>query len=488
MTAKFKANALTAMGWLGALCCGALVISTTGQIAFAALVGFAFLAWQPTVVLILVLVMAQEVKPGASFSGMTTLGSDIYFALVAKFPLTVILLGLAAFVSLARKGQEQKEQRAFSPTIVVAALLVFGTAVSGLVFQMDVASALGQVARPFLIFALGWIVGASYGANPPVMRSASLAGAAAMIALAVTGLPAALVSGTASGEHLVYYDTATAAIAAACFLAVLRVKQLSRGHLAVAISTAVVLLVSFRRSVIISLVLTLVVALLVNKQYRGMAKRVAVWAVALVLVGMSTVPSLLSTFANRLAMSYATIQGAGEDVSTEGHLDDITVGLQHALAQPLGYGPQTPQLTGLFVQGGTIYVHNELLLDWLRFGLIGLLVVLALLISMLVDSFKVLRRDPGTVPVAVSAASFLMPIFVVASISAPFLTTTNRWPALLGLGAGILAAYNSTEAKGTLSREEKAGRTFKFAGTSRPVAFGNNQYRDANRKFNIKGE
>lgn len=458
MTPNAKANALTAVGWLGALFCGALAISTTGKIALVALAGLAFLAWRPTVVLVLILLTAQEVKPGGGFSGMTVFGADIYFGIVGKIPITVILLGLAALVAVVKHGREQKGQRSFSPTIVIVILLTLGTAVSGVAFGMDVASAVGQVARPFVIFALAWIVGAIYGVIPEAMRSASMAGVVAMVALALTGLPSALVSGSATGEQLVYYDTATAALAAACFLAVLRRKRLSRGHLAFTICAAVVLLVSFRRSVIISLILTLVVLLLVNKHYRGMVRRVAIWGAGLILVGMVAVPGLMSSFADRLALSYATIEGTGQDVSTTGHVDDITVGLQHALAQPFGYGPQTPQLTGLFVQGGSIYVHNELLLDWLRFGLVGCLAVLSLLVSMMVDAFKVLRRDPERVPVVVSAASFVMPIFVLSSISAPFLTTTNRWPAMLGLAAGILAAYNSAEARVSLSDQDLFGR------------------------------
>lgn len=256
----------------------------------------------------------------------------------------------------------------------------------------------------------------------------------------------ALVSGTATGEQLVYYDTATAAVAGASFFAVLRAKHLSRMELVLTLCTAIVLLVSFRPSILISLVISSVIVLLLNKYYRGMIKRVAISSRALILAGLIALPSLLSTFAERLAVSYATIRGNGDDVSTGGHMDDILVVLQHALERPLGYGSLTPQLTGLFVQSGSIYVHNELLLDWLRIGFIWFLAVLLLQISLLRDAFKALRQRPDQVSVSVATAAFLMPMFVIASVSAPFLTTTNRWPALVGLAAGILAAHNTAAA------------------------------------------
>jgi hypothetical protein len=42
-------------------------------------------------------------------------------------------------------------------------------------------------------------------------------------------------------------------------------------------------------------------------------------------------------------------------------------------------------------------------------------------------------------------------MFVIAALSAPLLTTTDRWPALVVLAAGILAAYNPLVARNSLS-------------------------------------
>lgn len=439
-----KANAVTICCWVGAVCCGALVVTASGRMALIALAGLVFLVWRPMVTLILVLLIAQEVKPGAGFSGLTVFGSDVYYSVVGKIPATVILLGIAALVALATRGTEFKRVDHVPRTFVIAATLLLGAGISGLASGMDIAAAVGQVARPFVIFALAWIVGVAYGSDVRVMRSTAIAGGAGVTILAVTGLPSAL-TGAAGADHLVFYDTATAALAASFFLAILRSEVLTKVHLGLAACAAVVLVVSFRRSVILSLVITLALMFMLSKQYRRMVRRVLVWGGGFVLIGMFAIPDIMSTFADRILSSYSTLEGTGEEVSTAGHVDDIAVGLRYALEQPLGYGPQSPQLTGFFVQSGTIYVHNELLLDWLRFGVVGLILTTAFLVSLLADSLKVFQRIQSEVPIVVSAASFIMPVFVIASLSAPFLTTTNRWPAVLGLAAGIMAAYCASD-------------------------------------------
>ncbi|UKA57999.1 O-antigen ligase family protein [Arthrobacter sp. FW306-2-2C-D06B] len=442
-TANVRTASFAVAMVVGVGLCGALGATDTGRVVLLALAGTALLIWQPTIVLVLILLITQEIKPATGFSGMTVFGSEFYFSLLAKIPIIGILVAAAAFVAILKRGKALIRIKKFQLTFFLALLLAFGVAVSGLATGMDITSALGQVSRPFIIFMLAWIVGASYSSDVKALRSTAIAGGVAVVILAATGLPSALAA--AAGGRLVYYDTATAAAAAAVLLAILRSERLTKGRVAIAACAAVVLLVSFRRSVIISLIVILVLMIFVNKQYHVMVKRVVVWGGCFILLGLIAFPSLLSTFADRLLVSYSTLNGVGEDVSTTGHLDDIAIGLQYALEQPNGYGPQSQQLTGFFVQSGSLYVHNELLLDWLRFGLIGLLAVIVLFYSMTRDSIGLFRMDQSLVPTAVSAGSFFVPIFVISSLSAPFLTTTSRWPAILGLAAGIMADYKSAE-------------------------------------------
>lgn len=444
MTANVRTASFAVAMVVGVGLCGALGATDTGRIVLLALAGMAFLIWQPTIVLVLILLITQEIKPAAGYSGMTVLGSEFYFSLLAKIPIIGILVAAAAFIAILKRGKALIRIDKFQLTFLLALFLATGSAVSGIATGMDIASALGQVSRPFIIFMLAWIVGASYSSDMKALRLTAIAGGAAIVILAATGLPSAL-GAAAAGGRLVYYDTATAAAAAAVLLAILRSERLTKGRIALAACAAVVLLVSFRRSVIISLLVILVLMIFVNKQYHVMVKRMVVWGGCFILLGLIAFPSLLSTFADRLLVSYSTLNGVGEDVSTTGHLDDIAIGLQYALEQPTGYGPQSQQLTGFFVQSGSLYVHNELLLDWLRFGIIGLLAVLVLFYSMTRDSIGLFRMDQSSVPIAVSAGSFFVPIFVISSLSAPFLTTTSRWPAILGLAAGIMGNYKSAE-------------------------------------------
>lgn len=459
--ADVKATVMAIGGLASAVTFGALAAFSTGRLMLLAIGGVAFLAWRPTVALVIILCLAQEIKPGFGFSGMTVFGADLYFGLVAKMPVVLLLLAVAAFAALTTRGVNFKRINHFPLTFAVVVALVLGTTWSGMASGMDIASALGHVARPFLIFALAWVVGVGYGSDLQTLRVTALAGGASIIALAAVGLPVALMSGSLAGGGLVYYDTATAAIAASVMLALLRSGHLTKGRIALLLCAGVVLVVSFRRSVILSLMLVLAVMFFISKGSRRAVKRGLVWAGGFISVGMVVMPSLLTTFADRLVSSYETLRGTNDEVSTAGHVDDIWTGLHYAVAQPWGYGPSSPQLTGFFVQGGTLYLHNELLLDWLRFGFIGLIAVLALYVSMMRDCVKVFLQPNGEpVPVAVAASAFLMPTFVISSFSAPFLTTTNRWPAILGLAAGILLAYHSTRRSGFPADVGKVQRQF----------------------------
>lgn len=455
MLSSVRPAVLYASGMLGAVSVGALAALPSGNLVLMAVAGVGLLVWLPAPALILTLLLAQEVKSGFGFSGMTVFGAQLYFGLVGKVPMLVVVVGTAALAATIQLVLKRDGTRILPPTVLLAITLAIGTGAAGIAAGMDPTSALGQVARPFLLFLLAWTVGRSCGSNASTVRAAGFAAAAGIVLLAALGLPAALAGGSILSGQLVYYDTATAAIAGAILLAILRSEIISNGRIALAACSAIVLLVSFRRSVFLSLIIILTGLFIANKRSRKMVWRVLLWGGAFILAGGVLFPNLVSTFLDRLLASYATLEGTENDVSTAGHVDDITVGLRYAIENPWGYGPTSPQLTGLFVKTGSLYVHNELLLDWLRFGLVGLAVILAFFASTLVDTFKALRSGRQSPPLVVAAAAFFVPVFLIASVTAPFLTTTGRWPALLGLTTGILAGYQAVKGPPVLVSKTK---------------------------------
>ena len=88
------------------------------------------------------------------------------------------------------------------------------------------------------------------------------------------------------------------------------------------------------------------------------------------------------------------------------------------------------------MQSGQLYVHNEYLLDWLRFGYPGLIAIVIPVAAGVVLAVRRLRTQ--RLNAVQSAAAYLLLIAPVAAMSAAFFDT-SRWPAILGLAVGILS-------------------------------------------------
>jgi hypothetical protein len=83
-----------------------------------------------------------------------------------------------------------------------------------------------------------------------------------------------------------------------------------------------------------------------------------------------------------------------------------------------------------------IYVHDEWLQDWLKFGPLAPVLVTAFLAVLVLVGIRALTR-PGSGPVERAAALFAL-ITPGCLLLFPYFTTTTRWPLLLGIAAGGL--------------------------------------------------
>ncbi|WP_433083522.1 hypothetical protein ACQP1P_04975 [Dactylosporangium sp. CA-052675] len=153
-------------------------------------------------------------------------------------------------------------------------------------------------------------------------------------------------------------------------------------------------------------------------------------------------------------------KAGGQDVaaeSSQGHLEDIRVAWS-AVRKNFwtGIGPQHPQLPGLASDRTTVlYVHNEWLQDWLRFGPGAVLLVTAFLLVVAWLSVRTLAgRSAPALHRAAAVFGLITPITLLAF---PYFSDSAQWPLLLGIAAGILAAAQTPAAQTPASGDSRAG-------------------------------
>jgi O-antigen ligase len=200
----------------------------------------------------------------------------------------------------------------------------------------------------------------------------------------------------------------------------------------------VITLLSFRRGVwIAALIIALAVIPIAHRNARIAVKSVAS-IVAVILLLLIVFPSIADVAMDRFIEGLRTVTGDTADSSAVGHVSDLVVAYDVARTSPLnGLGYRHPQLPGLVVSkpGQTIYVHSDYLEVWLREGIVGLALLLLFVATVTRLAFRTLREDL-TVP-EFSAAVLLL-IAPLVMIWFPILSTTWRWPAMIGLALGLL--------------------------------------------------
>ncbi|MGR6317650.1 O-antigen ligase family protein [Micromonospora soli] len=514
----------------------------------------------PLTGIVLVAVLAQEIKPNGRFGVLTTLGHQLYFG-TGKIPILLALALTAAFAAARWWPPQRVRLRSFGGALLgLAAALVVLASGSGLLHGQSVFSAVNQNARPFILLVLGLVVGLSLRRLRDDQRS--LRGA---VGVALTGLLVAAAIAIPFGEiaddrlsrYFVYYDSAFPAIAAAVFIGMLGGggRRWDWRHLGVLVAAPLLVLISFRRSVWLAALAALVVVFVLTwPRWKRMIGQFgfAVLVVAAVVfaapgfaadLGLrsagsfelassgpaptsgpttsrmpspSSVPSANGATAASRAPSPTRAPGASrtpsapgtpgksgtpsktgaaspsstpatnppspsgpssasggsavpaatrpapavpnqessvhQTASTGGHISDLRLGWEHVRANFwTGVGPLAPQIDGFAAHEATrVYVHNELLQDWLRYGPAAPLLVILFLVVAGLAALKALRT-PDSDGVVRAAAAFCL-IAPLCLMTAPFLSETSRWPLVMGVAVGILA--------GSVGVSTKSGRAW----------------------------
>lgn len=396
-------------------------------------------AWsRPLTCLLCALILAQEIQTSNSFGPVTVLGNLLYYGSTGSIPYVfyvVIFLWIASIVRDVIGGGAAKSEYVGSGTWASSSMWFVGISMAAVtvISMMSGASFLSTLrfsSLPFITTLISFDIARRNWTRES--RSASIVGVASLGLLAVLGAVQ-----TAASGGFVFYDTATAAIAGLALMVALVMKGRLSLILLLAGTSGAVLVLSARRSVIIGLIVSLLILLLFG---RARFARRRIWA--LVIVAMLAAATVASSFLLRISEGLDTLGGEASDVSTLGHTNDIVLGLEYAIARPLGWGPFSPQLPGLAASASSVlYVHNEPLQLWLRYGLPTMIIVMIGLILATVPAFYRINA-PGALEDShqgiTAGVATGYPLLIVATMTAPFFSTTLRWPILFGFAIALI--------------------------------------------------
>jgi O-Antigen ligase len=445
----------------------------------------------PVTAMTLIVIVAEEINPNGHYGLITTLGNQAYLA-HGKVPIVLPLALTAASAAAARWWPARFSRAGIldAAALLSVAGLILLTIVVGLAHGQSVFSAVNQNSRPFILLGLGIIIGLSLRKLPAERTPLKVGAAITLAALLLAAAIAIPLGGSADvnvSRYFIYYDSALPTIAGAVFLALLVEpgRRWDRWKLVLLVVTPVLVLISFRRSVwLAAAVVFVVVVALAWARWRTVAWRFG-FASVIVLLAILPAPGFAADLGLRSGAtlpvaaqtpsakpsshelpgnpnpagggggggvtqpdsSHATgasvtdtkaEKAAQQAVSTAGHVEDLRRSWTYIRAHFwTGAGPEAPQLPGLAAASASrVYVHNELLQDWLRYGPLAPLLMTILLAATALLALRTLRDSDGDA-VERSAAIFclLTPICVM---TAPFLSDTSRWPVLFGVAVGIL--------------------------------------------------
>jgi len=444
---------------LGAAALGFLVVSQPlVQLLPLAVIGAVLIVRWPAALPIAALVLCQEVLPAADEQGSgglaLTLGNQLYYGpdgtddgQQTVLPIMVLLAVTAAVSAINILGRSQpagvRLSRTGTAILVAIVALVAWTVLAGVRASGSLLAAVNQEAKPFLLLAFGFVVGVGIHharREPAATKVATGAALVALLALAGADLATGRVGLGLDTQYPIFFDAAMSAAAGAVLLALVFHRNRGSGlpQVLVGLAALAIVILSLRRNVWVAVVVALVVALVVAHGRGTAARRLTLGTVSLVPVAL-LVPGLAATVGTRVYDTLYSLDNAA-DASTRGHITDLEIGWNYVLGSPIaGIGSRHPPLPGFVVQESSIvYVHNEWLLDWLRYGLVGVTLVTLVLGLLAARALALLRTHRSLTVVQTAAAMFVLMV-PISAITAPFLSTTGRWPALLGIAAGIIA-------------------------------------------------
>ena len=421
---------------------------TVAAAGVALVVVAALMRW-PALTLVALLIVCQKLDPGladpgTSTGGLVYLGYQVYFKTLGRFSLLtlLVLLALGRVLIAARPAPPRR-----TALILVLALGAYYTArlwAGG----ASLTSAINQDARFAVLFGACFAVGVAAANSEAWARNAVPVFQWVLSAMVVLGLYLFATGHRQgpAGTSVIFYDAATGAIAGAAMLAaVLTPSEQRTGRLWwIAAAGLIVVVLAARRTCGRRWSSRSCSSLMFAQDRMRLVLRLLAATAVVVLAVAVVLPSALTGVGHQLSAIWGATQGTAADASVKGHLSDLSIGWNAIKASPLsGVGP-TGHVPGLVAEGtGPLYIHNQVFESWLRFGLIGALLIVAVQVVILVQGLIALRRP--RIDFTTRWAATLLIMAPVSLLTAPFLTTTQRWPAILGFAAGLIAPVLRSE-------------------------------------------
>lgn len=328
-------------------------------------------------------------------------------------------------------GVQKNAQRSRWPgaPITVLAMLV-GVAIFSSVLAGSVTDNL-FVVRPLFILLLaslgGYWVTQQNGVDLPLKVLVAAAGIAFLPGL----------YNSFSTGNLSYYDASYIyLIGTVATLVLFRAVDIGVIRIPFVLLSALVIMLSFRRGAMLAVAVTLVVTGLVSGRVGFRASVWLILASALVIELVS--PGSIYGQIERLATYFTGSTGQDENVNYRKY-ETANAWLNVKEHPVWGIGPTADWIVyrtfdGRFRALGTDYLHNSYLWVWLRYSVVGLVLFIAFLAT---SAIVLIRRSSPIVSLAVGASMLGLAVTLVTGSS---LTTTTRWPLIVGLMLGIALA------------------------------------------------
>lgn len=405
----------------------------------------------PLPVLLFAAFLFEEINPNSSFARkspyLVGVGHEFYTERIGPLSPALWLVLLAAAVSLCRF--HPRLSPIFWNALIVCSMYAFLFVAACLYWEVGA----GQIIRLLAPQAalLGALIVGYFGlSDEPQRRVALYCIAVALFAkLGFAALILAQSPTTSDGSlQISFYDTALpTAAAAVLFGAALR--DTGRWRLLFMAAAAIVVILSLRRSLWLACILFCLLVIFLNPRARKRLRKPLVALACAGVLSFLVIPSYVGQILGRFVTGLTAAFGDSQEQSATGHIVDLEIGFDAARNHPwTGVGPYGQPIPGLVVQEA-LYVHNELLQAWLRFGMPGLVAVVLFSGWSVVLAVRILRGRFGSAPTAGAVMLILTP---VNAVTAPFLTTTARWPIFCGIALSyVLHAASGRSDDGVLA-------------------------------------
>lgn len=438
---------------------GILIAGTTYFGASGAVLVFLFvLAFPAQLVFGILLSVEEEVVAGGHSSEVVSplvrFGSEFYSATLFGFRLPLIMI-LAATICVIIRSRTRLPP---APMFILVALVGW-SCLLGLSQGYDLKAAVGA-STPWIVILCGFVIGSYIAVNSRIRMQIIWIAATIIFIKAVIGVYVFLSGGAIpdpSGLAAVVYYDSTISYVAMTFLVGWMFSEVRKGPgMILMTSSVVVILVAMRRNVIAAAAWALFGVTLLRGSWKHALRIVA--GLALLLAGVWVfLPGPIGNIVSAFDRSFSTLLTGEGDSSTTGHVSDIEVGTAVIMQSPIwGLGVYPEPQAGLVVgKSDNLYIHNELLQTWARFGLVGVLVLVMLLGLAITYAVLLVRKGSSDLLGSASAVYFLA--CPIPLMFFPHLSTLVRFAFFAGFFLAILSQerHRGSGANGRALQMEK---------------------------------